>query len=84
MWHSFLYIPILSHDLIPEDYKGEIFSKTELCASRLQNNLSESQNGKDSDDPPPDLGSTLDYFAKFDTSLAKIKDNLEKFEKKSK
>lgn len=84
MWHPVLFIPILSLNLIPEDYEGEILSKTMLSISRLHHNQHESRNGKEGETPASDLDSAAEYFAKFDLSLAQIKDSLEKIETKSK
>lgn|SRR6218665_3213454 len=85
---SFLYIPVASRDCIPEDYSGEILTKADLHANRLHHSQSDtntnSKENTNSEENGTDLASTADYFRKFDTSLAQIKNSLEEIEKRSK
>lgn len=85
---SFLYIPIASRDCIPDGYSGEVLTKADLHANRLHHSQSDTNTNSKAEvvceENRTDLASTADYFRKFDTSLAQIKNSLEEIEKRSK
>jgi LysM repeat protein len=92
-WRQFLYIPVSTSDSIPTNYKGEIFTKTDIKKS-LSKSTSRGQLSESKDSPRDkekscsvqetnSLSTAKDYFSKFDSSLAKIKDNVDRLEKQS-